>query len=65
MELLNYLKENNLSVSQFAELAKMKQVTVWRIVNKKVAPSAKSALEIEKATRGRVGKMELLYPKTS
>jgi transcriptional regulator with XRE-family HTH domain len=62
--LSKYLQENNLTDSEFARIAKLKQPTVWRIKNNKVKQvSPDSARLIEKATGGSVTAMELLFPR--
>ena len=62
-ELSAYLEQNNLSDSEFARLANLKQPTVWRIKNNKVKQiSPDSAKRIEKATGGAITAMSLLFP---
>ncbi len=64
MEILKkYLEWKNESVSAFAKRAKISQPTIWRIINgktKRVSPDI--ALLIEKATKGEIKVMSLLYP---
>ena len=63
MNLNEYLKSNALTVSKFATINRLNQPTIWRIINGKFKPSAKTALNIEYATGGAVTLRELLFPK--
>jgi transcriptional regulator with XRE-family HTH domain len=60
--LQQYLEIKKLTVTQFAEQAKLPIPTVWRYVNGKFKPSADNALTIEQATGGAVTLRELLFP---
>lgn len=62
MNLNEYLQTNDLTVSKFAIFSRLNQPTLWRIVNGKFKPSAKTASIIEQATGGAVTLRELLFP---
>lgn len=62
MQLNEYLKQKQLSPSQFAKQFGLKQPTVWRVINKKFRPRPDTASLISTATGGAVTVMELLFP---
>jgi len=62
MKLKEYLKREKLSALVFAKTHNLTQPTISRIINKKHIPRPETAAKIEKATKGQVTRLELLYP---
>ncbi len=60
MELKEYLIKNRIPVTEFAESIGYTRNYINLIVNKRVVPSSRLALVIEKATDGEVTTSELL-----
>jgi plasmid maintenance system antidote protein VapI len=62
MEILDYLKLNNLSQMDFAKKLSISKSTVSLLINGQRRPSPKLALRLEEETGGALKKEELLYP---
>lgn len=62
MKLKDYLKENNITTSEFAALAGLTQGYISLVCNGKRRPSADVALRIKHASGKKVSVLELLYP---
>jgi len=62
MTLKEYLKLRKISYRTFAEIVGVDHTYVWRLKNGERRPSPDVALKIEKATKGMVTRMDLLYP---
>ena len=62
MEILDYLKLNNLSQMDFAKKLSISKSTVSLLINGQRRPSPELALRLEKETGGALKKEELLYP---
>ena len=62
MELKEYIKESKINMTEFGDLVGCNQSYISLLCQKKRRPSPGLALEIEKATDGKVTVMELLYP---
>jgi DNA-binding transcriptional regulator YdaS (Cro superfamily) len=62
MELRKYLESKKINMTEFGGLIGCNQSYISLLCQKKRRPSPGLALEIEKATGGKVTVMELLYP---
>ena len=63
MELKNYLKANKIQLKTFCEANGLKYGYLRHISNKRKRPGPDMALKIENATKGKVNRLDLLYPK--
>ena len=63
--LKKYLQDKKESEYAFAKRAEIPQPTVWRIASGQNTPTPLIAEKIEKATNGKVTRMQLLYPEKS
>lgn len=59
-----YLKKNNLKIKSFCDENGLKDSYnyIRHIINGRKRPSPDMALKIERATKGKVDRLELLYP---
>lgn len=62
MELISFLKNSEIKMIDFAKTVGCNQSHISLLCQKKRRPSPELALEIEKATGGKVTVLELLYP---
>ena len=63
MKLKDYLKKNDRTLKSFCLQNDFVYGYLRHISNKRKRPSPEMALRIEKATKGKVTRMELLYPR--
>ena len=62
MKLEAYVKKRKITLTQIANDTGISLSLLSRIASKKRRPSPQKAVLIERATRGEVSRMELLYP---
>jgi hypothetical protein len=62
MTIKSYLKKNNLTMAEFCRKNKFPYHHIRHIKQGRSRPSPELALRIEKATGGKVDRLELLYP---
>lgn len=62
MKLIDYLKQQNISYSDFAKQINVTASYITYILQNKRRPSPEIALKIEQVTEGRVSRIEVLYP---
>ena len=60
MTLGEWLKKKELNCATFAKLSGLSQPTIWRTINNKSQPTARTAMAIEKATKRQVKASKLL-----
>jgi len=65
MKLIDYLKKNKITQQQFSKTVNVHKIYINKIINGDRHPGRKLAARIEKATGGKVSRMELLYPEES
>uniref|UniRef100_A0A6H1Z9Y2 Putative antitoxin n=1 Tax=viral metagenome TaxID=1070528 RepID=A0A6H1Z9Y2_9ZZZZ len=58
--LTDFIKQHNITITEFARQNGLAQPTIWRIAKGKVTPSPRIAKAIEKATRGEVSAVHLV-----
>ena len=61
MNLRKYLKQEKISVEDFADKCKLSKVTIYNILNKKFPPRSTSAYLISQATKDQVTLKDLIY----
>jgi len=62
MKLYEYLRDNNIQVSKFAEMLDIRQTSLSKIIHNKMKVSKSTAKKIEELTEGKVTRIEMLYP---
>ena len=62
MKLAAFLKKERKSLTSFSEESEVSIAMLSRIISGKRIPSPATAERIEKATNGKVKRLELLYP---
>lgn len=65
VDLETYLKECGKTKKAFAKEAGVTYPTLWNVMTKNVIPSLKTALAIEKASKGKVRVKDLMTKKES